>query len=314
MKKVTLVTVNYNTEKDTGNLLKSLENIKKDDFELNIIVVDNGSENRFKLNAKEYKNNIKILISEENLGFAGGYNLGIKEALNQNSDYILIVNNDTIIHLEMLKNLLQTIENDPGIGVTVPKIYFAKGHEFHKDMYRPNELGKVIWYAGGSTDWNNVKSIHRGVDEVDRGQYNDIESIEFATGCCILFKKEVLEKVGLFDERYFLYYEDADLSERIKKAGYKIYYAPKALLVHVNASSSGGPGGALHDYFLTRNQMLFGLTYAPLKSKIALVRQSMRLFFTGRPYQKLGVKDFYLKRFGKGSFFEMSLRGKHEVA
>ena len=120
----------------------------------------------------------------------------------------------------------------------------------------------------------------------------------------MLFKREVLEKVGLFDEKYFLYYEDADLSERIKKAGYKIYYVPTAILYHMNASSSGGPGNNLHDYFLTRNQMLFGFSYAPLKSKIALVRQSIRFLFSGRPYQKLAIKDFYLGNFKEGSYFK----------
>ncbi len=323
MKKVAVVTVNYNTDKDTNNLLNSLKKINRNDFQLQIIVVDNGSRTEFKLNQKSESSwkvaalslpkgmtpsrwtpdKIKILRSEKNLGFAGGYNLGIKEVLNKNADYILIVNNDTIVHPEMLKNLLRTIESDPGVGVTVPKIYFAKGHEFYKDKYKPDELGKVIWYAGGYIDWSNIKSIHRGVDEVDQGQYDKIESIEFASGCCILFKKEVLEKVGLFDERYFLYYEDADLSERIKKAGYKIYYVPKALLIHINASSSGGPGNKLHDYFLTRNQMLFGFTYAPLRSKIALLKQSIRLLITGRPYQKQAVIDFYLRKFGEGTFF-----------
>lgn len=304
MKKLTLVTVNYNTEKDTKNLLMSLRRIERNNFHLQIIIVDNGSRTPFQLDPQEKKENITILRSDENMGFAGGYNIGIRAALAQNSDYILIINNDTKVYSDMLKNLLQVLESDSKIGVTVPKIYFAKGHEFHKDRYKPAELGKVIWYAGGFTDWKNVGSVHRGVDEVDHGQFDKIEPIDFATGCCMLFKSEVLEKVGLFDERYFLYFEDADLSERIKKAGFRIYYVPTAMLIHVNASSSGGPGNKLHDYFLTRNQMLFGFTYAPLRSQIALIRQSLCLFFTGRSYQKLAIRDFYLKKFGKGTFFE----------
>jgi len=303
MKKVAVVTVNYNTEKDTKNLLISLRRIERNNFQLHIIVVDNGSDTKFQLNPDEKKENITVLNSDENTGFAGGYNIGIRHALEQNADYILILNNDTKVYSDMLKNLLRVLESDPKIGVTVPKIYFAKGHEFHKDRYKSEELGKVIWYAGGFTDWENVKSVHLGVDEVDRGQYDKIEPTGFATGCCMLFKREVLGKVGLFDERYFLYFEDADLSERIKRAGFIIYYVPLALLIHVNAASSGGPGNKLHDYFLTRNQMLFGMTYAPFRSKIALVRQSLRLLFTGRPYQKQAIRDFYLRKFGKGTFF-----------
>lgn len=304
MKKIAVVTVTYNTEKDTKNLLLSLGRIEKNNFQPQIIIVDNGSKTRFQLEPQEKKDDITVIRNDENMGFAGGYNIGIREALARKADYILIINNDTKVYSDMLKKLLLILESDPKIGVTVPKIYFAKGHEFHKDRYKPEELGKVIWYAGGFTDWENVKSMHLGVDEVDRGQFDLTGPIGFATGCCMLFKSEVLEKVGLFDERYFLYYEDADLSERIKKAGFMIYYVPEAMLIHVNAASSGGPGNKLHDYFLTRNQMLFGFTYAPLRSKMALIRQSFRLLFTGRPYQKRAIRDFYLKKLGKGTFFE----------
>lgn len=304
MKKVVAVTVDYNTEKYTKSFLKSLEKIEKDNFQLQVIIVDNGSNTKFQLDVQEKRDYITIIRSDENTGFAGGFNIGIREGLRVNADYILVLNNDTKVYSDMLKNLLKILEREREIGVTVPKIYFAKGHEYHKSRYTPGELGKVIWYAGGFMDWKNIQSVHRGVDEVDRGQYDKIESTEFATGCCILFKREVLEKVGLFDERYFLYYEDADLSERIKKAGFKIFYVSTAVLIHFNASSSGGPGNKLHDYFLTRNQMLFGMTYAPLRSKISLIKQSLRLLMNGRPYQKIAIRDFYLRKFGKGSFFK----------
>lgn len=299
MKKIGIVTVNYNSERETLDLLKSLERIDRKNLEIKIFVVDNASKKAFKIN----RENVEVMRSEANTGFAGGYNIGIGKALAAGSDYVLIINNDTKVYADMILRLLKCAEVNSEAGAVVPKIYFAKGHEYHKLRYKADELGKVIWYAGGYTDWKNVKSIHRGVDEVDRGQYDKEESVEFATGCCILFKKEVLEKAGLFDERYFLYYEDADLSERIKKAGYKIYYAPQACLIHVNAASSGGPGNTLHDYFLTRNQMLFGMTYAPLRTKIALIRQGIRLFLTGRRFQKKGIRDYFAGKFGKGTYF-----------
>ncbi|HUD44319.1 MAG TPA: glycosyltransferase family 2 protein [Patescibacteria group bacterium] len=302
MKKVFVVTVNYNTEYDTKNLLKSFEKIHTSGFSVDIIIVDNNSTNPFSLSENEKKETITLIRLDKNTGFVGGYNAGIKEALKRHADYIMIVNNDTIMDPNMIKNLLEVLDSDPKIGVTTPKIYFAKGHEFHKDRYTQEELGKVFWFAGGYMDWNNVISLHRGVDEVDHGQYDKIEKTDFASGCCMLFKREVLEKVGLFDERYFLYYEDADLNQRIEKAGYAIYYVPTAVLVHINASSSGGAGNKLHDYYLTRNQMLFGMTYAPFKTKFALLRQSLRLLFTGRPYQKQAIRDYYLGRLGKGTY------------
>lgn len=299
MKKIGIVTVNYNSEKETKDLLTSLERIDKKNLDIKIYIVDNASKKPFKI----VHDNIEVIRSDENTGFAGGYNIGIRKALSEGHEYVLIINNDTKVYSDMIIRLVTCIEKYPDAGAVVPKIYFAKGHEYHKSKYKASELGKVIWYAGGYTDWKNVKSIHRGVDEVDRGQYEKQEPVEFATGCCILFKREVLEKAGLFDERYFLYYEDADLSERIKRAGYKIYYDPHACLIHVNAASSGGPGNTLHDYFLTRNQMLFGMTYAPLRTKFALVRQAIRLLLTGRKFQKRGIRDYFARSLGKGTYF-----------
>lgn len=301
MKKIAIVTTTYNTPQDTNNLLQSIEKIKTDGFELKIIITDNGSKETYTL-PNTTKQNITLTRLDKNIGFTGGYNNGMKKALEDGADYILIVNNDTIMDPNLIKNLLAVLEQDPKIGVAVPKIYFAKGHEFHKDRYKKDELGRVLWYAGGSQDWANVKSIHRGVDEVDHGQYDKIEQTDFATGCCMMFPRQVLEKVGLFDEKYFLYYEDADLNERIKRAGYKIYYVPTAVLTHLNAASTGGSGSNLHDYYISRNRMLFGLRYAPLRSKIALFRESIRLLRKGRIYQKQGIRDFYLALLNKGTF------------
>jgi len=110
--------------------------------------------------------------------------------------------------------------------------------------------------------------------------------------------------VGLFDEQYFLYYEDADLNERIKKAGYHIYYVPTAAIAHVNASSTGGAGSIIQDYYITRNRMLFGMKYAPLRTKAALMRESGNLLLGGRLYQKKAIRDYYLGKFGEGKYFK----------
>ncbi len=304
MKKIWAVTINFNKSEVTSAWLTSMQELKKEGFSLDIVIVDNASQEPFRLPTKEKKEYIHVLYNKENTGFTGGNNVGIEYALVHGADYVLVINNDTTLDPHAVKNLFALSEKNPAIGIAVPKIYFAKGYEFHKDRYNKDQLGKVFWYAGGHIDWANVQSVHRGVDEVDKGQYDTPEKIDFGSGCCMLIKKEVLEKVGLFDDRGFMYYEDALFCQKTKQAGYEIWYVPQAVIWHLNAASSGGSGNALQDYFLTRNQMLFGMAYAPLRSKLALIRQSIRYLLFGRPMQKKGIQDFYLGRFGKGTYFE----------
>jgi len=301
--KVFVATLNFNNSDITLKFLESLRKLEKESFQLYVVIVDNSTKEKIKIKETDFKDlNLKIIDSSVNTGFAGGNNLAIKYSLNEDADYVLIINNDVIVEKDLLTNLLKTIESKETIGIVVPKIYFAEGFEFHKNRYKKEDLGKVFWYAGGDVDWKNMIASHRGVDEVDKGQFNKMEETDYATGCCMLVKKEVFEKVGLFDEKYFLYFEDADISMRIKRAGYKIIYQPNAILWHENAGSVGGSGSLLQDYFISRNRLLFGFKYAPLRTKIALFKESITILLKGRSNQKKGIKDFYLKRFGKGIY------------
>jgi GT2 family glycosyltransferase len=310
MPKVFVTLVNYNSSKNTHACLQSLGEINTEGLNLSVVVVDNASTDDSVRTISNFqfpisnKSSIKIIRSEENLGFAGGQNLGIKFALENGADYVVILNNDVILDKNLIVELFKTLTEEKDCGIVSPKIYFAKGYEFHKDRYKESELGKVIWYAGGKIDWKNVIAYHRGVDEVDKGQYEKVEQTDYASGCCEMIKKEVFEKVGFFDERYFLYYEDNDLSQRTKKKGFKIYYQPKAMLWHLNAGSAGGSGSALQDYYITRNRLLFGFNYSSLRTKIALIKESLKIIFSGRIWQKRGALDFYLGKFGKGSYRE----------
>ncbi|MEK7159984.1 MAG: glycosyltransferase family 2 protein [Patescibacteria group bacterium] len=301
MKKVFVTMISFNNNKATFECLDSLEKIKKDGFKMIVVVVDNASVDKFVAN-KKYKNfDLEILRSEENLGFTGGQNLGIKHALKEGADYIVILNNDVIVDEGLIGQLLTAFKQD--VGIVAPKIYFAKGYEFHKDRYKDNEKGRVIWYAGGVIDWKNVLGKHRGVDEVDLGQFEEVYEPDTATGCCMMVRKEVFEKTGFLDDKYFLYYEDADFSLRVKRNGFKIVYQPKAMLWHKNAASAGGSGSPLQDYYITRNRLVFGYKYASLRIKIALFREGLRLMFLGRKWQKKGVFDYFTKNLGKGSYF-----------
>ncbi len=304
MPKVFVSIINYNGKEDTLSCLKSLNEVVVKDFKLNVVIIDNASKEIFKTDKDLYNNfNLEIIRSKENLGFSGGQNLGIKYALANNADYVLVLNNDIYVDENFIVNLLNTFETNKDCGIVSPKIYFAKGHEFHKDRYKNEDLGKVIWYAGGKNDFKNVLAFHKGVDEVDKGQYEVLEKTDFASGCCEMIKKEVFEKIGFFDEKYFLYYEDNDLSQRAKNKGFEIYFQPKSFLWHINAGSAGGSGSSLQDYYITRNRLLFGFKYAPLRAKFALLRESFKLLLVGRHWQKRAVLDFTFGNLGKGSFF-----------
>lgn len=300
---VFIVILNFNGYKETVECLHSVLLNKPSDRNITIVVVDNGSaDDSVKVLKRDFKDKIVLLENKENLGFTGGCNTGMKYALSNGADCVVLLNNDTIVDKNLIKNLTENIESSK-IGGVVPKIYFEKGHEFHKE-YKKQSLGKVIWYAGGEMDWANIIGKNIGVDEVDGGQFDERKETGLATGCCFLIKSEVLKKVGIFDDKFFLYYEDADLTERIKKAGYSIIYEPKAVLWHKNAASTGGSGSKLQDYFISRNRMLFGLRYAPLRSKVAIIRESLRLLKNGREWQKKGIEDYYKRRFGKGTFMK----------
>lgn len=295
--------LNFNNQDETIKCLDSIKKITVDGFSLHTIVIDNASREVFTVDSKDYTSiDLIIMKNKKNTGFSGGHNQGISYALKNGATHVLILNNDTIVDKNTLKELLNGFDIAKEIGVTVPKIYFSKGSEFHKDRYTKEELGKVIWFAGAKMDWKNIVGSHIGVDEVDTGQFDTAHEVEFGTGGCMLVKREVFEKVGMFDENYFLYYEDSDLFMRIKEKGFLIFFIPNAILWHHNASSSGGSGSALQDYYITRNRLLFGLKYASLRAKIALIREGFRLVFRGRKWQRRAVIDFYLGNLGKGSY------------
>ncbi|MEK9175990.1 MAG: glycosyltransferase family 2 protein, partial [Patescibacteria group bacterium] len=241
MKKIYIVMINYNGQENTIECLDSLLRLKTDGFELQTIVVDNYPENKIKVDVSKYsKIKLRVIFNPVNSGFSGGMNIGIKHALKNGGDYVLIHNNDTFVKEDFLQKLFDFAEKTEKAGIVAPKIYFAKGYEFHKDRYKEEELGHVFWYAGGNMDWKNVIGHHRGVDEIDHGQYDKIEETDFATGCSMLVKSEVINKVDLLDEAYFLYYEDSDFSKRAKDARYMIFYLPSSVVWHKNAGSTGG--------------------------------------------------------------------------
>lgn len=299
MSKLFTIILNFNGEKDTIECLNSLKKADTRGIEHYVVVVNNASSGGIH-DIRKFKW-AKIIENRENLGFTGGNNTGIKYALQEGADFVMILNNDTTLDRKAILYLIKAAEEHKDAGILSPKIYFAPGFEFHKERYKKGERGKVLWYAGGRIDWDNVLGSNRGVDEVDIGRYNKIEETDFATGACMLIRREVLEQIGFFNDRYFVYLEDADFSQRVKEGGWKVLYVPDSHLWHKVARSSA-IGSNLNDYFITRNRMLFGMRYAPLRSKLALLRESWKILLSGRKWQKQSVIDFYIGKFGKGSW------------
>jgi GT2 family glycosyltransferase len=298
---VTIVVLNWNDSDDT---LECISSIKKlvipKGVELNTIVVDNNSDPSSVNKLKDHSY-FELIENKKNLGYSGGNNVGIKAAIAKGSDYVWILNPDLRLDTKSFSALVDFSRQAPHVSILSPKIYFYPGYEYHKDRYSKKDAGKVIWYAGGFINWTTVLGEHYGVNEVDKGQFDGPNEVGFATGASLFFKKDLWNSTGGFDEKFFLYLEDADLCLRAKKIGLSIYFVPNSIMWHKNAKSSG-VGGNLHDYYFARNRMLFGMRHGSTRLKFALVRESMRILLKGRQWQKRGVVDFYLRNFGQGSF------------
>lgn len=296
MKHVSIVIVNWNGKKDTIACLSSIQAMNTFQAIVDTIVVDNGSTNDSVDAIKKAHPWVRVLSLSDNLGFTGGNNIGIRDALAHNADYVWLLNNDTIVDKNAL--LLLNAFEDESVGVAGSKIYFQAGHEYHKNRYAKKEQGKVLWYAGGHVDWANMYASHRGVDEIDVGQYDVIEDTSFVTGCSLMIARKAIMAVGMLDEKYYLYLEDLDYCLRIKRAHFRLLYYPPSVIWHVNAGSSGGAGNTLHEYYMTRNRLLVGMRFAYPRTKVALIREAGRFLMYGNAIKKRAVFDAIVGRWG----------------
>lgn len=242
---VHIILLNYNGYKDTIDCIKSLQSIDYPNYK--IVVVDNKSTNDSEKNIKKFiKNmeNVKFIQTGKNLGFSGGNNVGIKWALENNADYICLLNNDTTVEPDFLSVLVKEMESNKEIGISAGKImYYSK----------PN----IIWSAGGYIDEGKCLGYHYGINCNDSDEYNIKKEVTFLTGCLQLIRADLIKKVGLYDEEYFLYMEDVDFCYRAKLEGSKIMYVPESKIYHKVSASTGGEESPMVLYYMTRNVMLF---------------------------------------------------------
>jgi len=262
--KLAIITVVYESYSATEDFLISLTKQKNKNFHLYLADL---SKNKQKISA----NLPKTILEGNNKGYAYGINLGIKKAIEDGSKSFCIINNDTYFEENLVDVVLNSIVRHPS-SILGGKIYYAPHFEYHKTRYQKSDLGHVLWYAGGIVDWSNVVTPHRGVDEVDKNRYNKFEKTDFITGCLMCFDKKVVDKIDYLDESYFLYYEDADYCLKAKKNGINLFYDPSIVIWHKNAQSTDGAGSVFHQKLQGKNQLKFGLKYAPLKIKLHLLK------------------------------------------
>ena len=274
-KLVSIVILNWNGKDVIFECLKSLEKLDYPNYE--IVVVDNGStDGSCELLEKGYPD-IKLVKNRENLGVAQGINIGVKHSTGE---YVLLLNNDTIVDESLLKELLKVLENGDDVGLVGPKIYYF-------------DYPQRIWAAGGGKiNWHTGDVRLSGGDEIDKGQYESITELDYVSGCALLTSKELFHKIGYMDESFFAYFEETDWCVRASNEGYRLLYVPKARMWHKVRASSRNISG-FHEYQMTRNMFWF------LKKHLdkTLYRKFLVYFFLFKLWYHLGVYIFYLKEF-----------------
>jgi GT2 family glycosyltransferase len=284
--KVFLVLLNWNGKEDT---LECLASVSKIDYpNLHVIVVDNGSRDDSVAAIQGAFPEVTILETGRNLGFAGGNNVGIRYALANGAQYILVLNNDTIVDAQLIRNFLEVSAIDEQAGIFGAKVYYYS---------QPNR----IWYAGGR--WLNKISafIHVGLNEVDdENVFSSVTETDYACGCAFFVKADVLRQVGMFDEKFFLMFEETDFCYRARRGGFRCLFVPNAKVWHKVSVSLGGEGSGTYWYFSIRNRLLWAEKNLPLLERLMVYRRILselsRCIRPPRFHLSRAVEDSFFRR------------------
>lgn len=300
--KLAVILVNYNGKEYNEACIESVR-ANRIDGEVRIIVVDNASADGSVQALRERyakEEQVEMVGLDDNYGFSRANNVGIRRAKAWGADAVLLLNNDTEIEETMLRELLACAKRHPD-SMIVPKIYYSDARE-------------RIWSAGGSVSPVVRKVRHIGLDEEDRGQYDEERRTFFATGCCLLLPMQVIRQAGLLDERFFLYYEDTEYSFRLQKLGIGIFYCPRAVMYHKVGASSKGADSPLCAYYIARNWLLCSRLHQGWRYPLFLVyyavnRMACCLLWLLRGKGTLvraswlGIRDFHRGKFGRSAYY-----------
>lgn len=245
---MSIITINYNGINDTCKLIAS---IPEESLTTEVIVVDNASSNDEASEIERLFPKVTVVRSKDNLGFAGGNNLGYKHS---HGKFILFINNDTVFESSRIKPLIDRIESNENIGIVCPKIIFF-------------DNPRLIQYAG-YTPLSSITLRNQaiGCGEQDNGQYNEAHKTSYAHGAAMLVKRSAIEKVGTMPECYFLYYEELDWSMMMRRKGYEIWYEPHTTIYHKESKTTGRQS-PLRQYYIVRNRLIFAKRNSEPKAK-----------------------------------------------
>jgi GT2 family glycosyltransferase len=257
---ITIILLNWNNSREAVQCIESI--LKLNYPNLKILLVDNGSTDNSLVEILSAYPFVDTLELGENLGYAGGNNAGISKAIQENTNWIFLLNNDTVLDNVCLDQLINVAEEDSTIGVVGPMVYH---------LSEPD----IIQSAGGMLDkaWN---SYHLLMNQVDTGQFVSPHPVDFISGCGILIRREVFEQVGMLDERFYLYEEETDLCLRATKAGWKIIHVPAAKLWHKGVERNYQPQPYV-TYYMTRNHwLLLKKHHAPFNTWLHALSRTVR--------------------------------------
>ncbi len=242
-KSVFIIILNWNGWQDTIECVESCRKLTCPGFR--IVVVDNGSTDSSETILRQRFQDIDIIQTGANLGFAEGNNAGIRHALDQGADYVWLLNNDTVVAPDALSALVSIAEGDARIGMVGSKIVYFNDP-------------RILWYAGAVIDPRRpYRPYHRGLRQEDRGQYGTVEETGYVTGCSLLARREMIAEVGFLADDLFLYFEDVDWSARAVEEGWKLIYCPLSLVQHKVSLSVGGASSPALLYYTARNRLYF---------------------------------------------------------
>jgi GT2 family glycosyltransferase len=271
---VAIIILTWNQRDLTKDCVQSLVTMDYPAEKTRIIVVDNGSQDGTVVEIRRCFPGVTVLENGDNLGFAEGNNVGIRCALQGSAQYIMLLNNDTVVEPSMLSRLTAYAEQHDDVGIVTPTIYYYAEQE-------------RIWCAGAAIDWRTGSTYRLRAEEVASVVCGEPQAVDFASGCAICLKRQVIEEIGMLDPRFFIYYEESDWCVRATKAGWRIMYLPSVTVWH-RISSAMGAASPATDYYMNRNALLFFTRHRQGATKIGV---TFRLLFR----QMLTILAYSLK-------------------